>query len=194
MKVNIVHADCGRSTKLIEVEWRIYASFNWAIIGSDNGISLIGPWKTHLSDIFINIQLSLKKVHLKMSGKWRPFCLGLKVFNASQAASSHRDKGGCYKTLMGCNFHYKSLTPFSKKQIQVVLQWSLGPFSEPFTICSWNRRKMFFQAGTFIVCVVKPSLNNDLGDLSTSIYCASRLMAGIPQMTSLRQDSLWLVA
>ena len=66
-----------------------------AIIGSDNGLSpgrrqaiiwtsaailLIGPSGTNLSETLIEIcTFSFKKMHLKMSGKWRPFCLGLKV-------------------------------------------------------------------------------------------------------------------
>ena len=72
----------------------IYASLNWAIIGSDNGLSpvrrqaitwtnagilLIGPLGTNFSDILIEIQtFSFKKLHLKTSSaKWRLFCLVL---------------------------------------------------------------------------------------------------------------------
>ena len=78
----------------IEAEWRIYASLNWVIIGSDNdlspvrrqaiiwtnaGILLIGPWGTNFSEILIGIQtFSFKKLHLKTSSAtWRLFCLGL---------------------------------------------------------------------------------------------------------------------
>ena len=66
------------------------------IIGSDNGLSpdrrqaiiltnagilLIGPWETNFSEILIGIHtFSFKKIHLKMSSaKWRPLCLGLNV-------------------------------------------------------------------------------------------------------------------
>ena len=65
------------------------------IIGSDNGLSpgrrqainwtnagilLIGPLGTNFSEILIEIKtFSFKKMHLKMSGKWRPSCLGLNV-------------------------------------------------------------------------------------------------------------------
>ena len=69
---------------------------NLAIIGPDNGLSpgrrqaiiwtnagilLIGPWGTNFSEILVGIQaFSFKKMHLKMSSaKWRPFCLGLNV-------------------------------------------------------------------------------------------------------------------
>ena len=52
-----------------------------AIIWSNTGILLIGPWGTNFSEILIGIQtFSFKKMHLKMSSaKWRPFCLGLNV-------------------------------------------------------------------------------------------------------------------
>ena len=80
--------------KLIEAEWRIYASLNRAIIGSDNGLSpvrrqaiiwtnvgilLIGPLGTNFCEILIGIQtFSFKKLHLKTSSaKWRLFCFGL---------------------------------------------------------------------------------------------------------------------
>ena len=69
-----------------------------SIIGSDNGLSpgrrqaitwtdvgilLIGPLGTNFSEMLIEIHtFSFKKIHLKMlSGKWRPFCLGLNVLN-----------------------------------------------------------------------------------------------------------------
>ena len=64
------------------------------IIASDNGLSpgwcqaiiwtnawmLIGPLETNFSEILIAIRTSsLKKKRLKMSSKWRPFCLCLNV-------------------------------------------------------------------------------------------------------------------
>ena len=82
------------SYELIEAEWRIYASLNWVIIGSDNGLSpvrcqaiiwtnagilLIGPLGTSCCELLIGIQtFSFKKLNLKTSSaKWRLFCLGL---------------------------------------------------------------------------------------------------------------------
>ena len=52
-----------------------------AIIWTNAGILLIGPWWTNFSEISIGIHtFSFKKIHLKMSSaKWRPFCLGLDV-------------------------------------------------------------------------------------------------------------------
>ena len=78
----------------IEAEWRIYASLNWVIIGSDNGLSpvrrqaiiwtnapilLIGTLGTNFSEILGEIHsFSFSKMHLKMSSaKWRLFGLGL---------------------------------------------------------------------------------------------------------------------
>ena len=80
--------------KHIEARWRIYASLNWVLICSDNGLSpvrrqaiiwtnagilLIGPLGTNFREIVIGIQtFSLTKLHLKTSSaKWRLSCLGL---------------------------------------------------------------------------------------------------------------------
>ena len=73
---------------------------NLTIIGSDNGMSpgryqaiiwtnagilLIGPWWTNFGEIFIDIQtFSFKKMHLEVSsGKWRPFCLASLCVNVN---------------------------------------------------------------------------------------------------------------
>ena len=86
--------------KHTETEWRIYASVKHTNIGSDNGLSpgrrqaiiwanagilLIGPLETNFSEILIETcTFSFKKMHLKMlSGKWRPFCLGLNVLKVA---------------------------------------------------------------------------------------------------------------
>ena len=66
-----------------------------SIFGSDNGLSpgwhqaiiwtkatilLIGSLRKNFSEILIKIHtFSFKNMHLKMSGKWRPFCLGFNV-------------------------------------------------------------------------------------------------------------------
>ena len=51
-----------------------------AIIWTNAGILLIGPLGTKFNEILIEIHtFSFKEMHLKIpSGKWRPFCLGLK--------------------------------------------------------------------------------------------------------------------
>ena len=50
-----------------------------AIIWTSDGILLIAPLGTSVSEILIGIHtFSFKQIHLKMSSaKWRPFCLGL---------------------------------------------------------------------------------------------------------------------
>ena len=52
-----------------------------AIIWTSEGISLIGPLGTNLSQILIEIDIfSFKKMRLKMwSGKWRSLCIGFNV-------------------------------------------------------------------------------------------------------------------
>ena len=52
-----------------------------AIIWTNAGILLIGPWGTNFSEILVGIHtFSFKKINLKMlSAKFRPFCLGLNV-------------------------------------------------------------------------------------------------------------------
>ena len=78
----------GRVTHICVSELTIIGSDNGlspgrcqAIIWTNAGIVLIGPWGTNFSEILIEIlAFSFKKMHLKMSsGKWRPFCLGLNV-------------------------------------------------------------------------------------------------------------------
>ena len=59
-----------------------------AIIWTNAGILLIGPFGTNFSGILIKIYIfSFKKMHLKMSsGNWQPFYLGLKVINQRRAS------------------------------------------------------------------------------------------------------------
>ena len=74
----------------------MYASVNYTIIGSDNGLSpgwhqaiiwtnagilFIEPLGTNFSEILIEIHtFSFKKMHLQVSSrKWRPFCLNRNV-------------------------------------------------------------------------------------------------------------------
>ena len=61
-----------------------------AIIWTNAGILLIGPWGTNFSEILIGIQtFSLKKIRLKMSSaKCRPFCLGLNMLTTTLAMQS----------------------------------------------------------------------------------------------------------
>ena len=68
-----------------------------AIIWTNAGILLIGPFGTNFSEILIKIPtFSFKKMHLKMSsGKWRPSCLGLNVFMAVLCGTQMQKISGC---------------------------------------------------------------------------------------------------
>ena len=78
----------GRVTHICVIEPTIIGSDNGlspgrrqAIIWTNDGILLTGPWGTNFSEILISIQtFSFKKMHLEMlSAKRRPFCLSLNV-------------------------------------------------------------------------------------------------------------------
>ena len=62
-----------------------------AIIWTNAGILLIGPLETNFSGIFIKIHtFSFKKMHVKMlSGKRRPFCLGLNMLSNQLCVQVH---------------------------------------------------------------------------------------------------------
>ena len=56
-----------------------------AIMWTNAGIPLIWPFGTNFSEMLIEIHMfSFKKMHLKMSAKWRPFRLGLNVLMCQQ--------------------------------------------------------------------------------------------------------------
>ena len=57
-----------------------------AIIWTNAGILLIGPYGTNFSEISIKIlTFSFTKISLKVSSaKWRPFCLSLNVLRANE--------------------------------------------------------------------------------------------------------------
>ena len=77
----------GRVTHICVSQLNIIGSDNGlsvgrrqAIIWTNAGILLIGPLGTNFSEIFIEIfTFSFKLMHLKMSGIWRSFPLGLNV-------------------------------------------------------------------------------------------------------------------
>ena len=77
----------GRVTHICVIKLIIIGSDNGlspgrhqAIIWTNAGILLIGPLGTNFNEISIEIHTSsFKKMHLKMSGKCRPFCFGLNV-------------------------------------------------------------------------------------------------------------------
>ena len=77
-----------------------------AIIWTNVGMLSIGPLGTKLSEILIAIHLfSFKKMHLKMSsGKWRPCCLGLKVFYGMPLSDMNNVANSWQGTAAPCNF------------------------------------------------------------------------------------------
>ena len=83
---------CGRVTHICVLKLTIIGSDNGLspgrrqpIIWTNDGIPLIRPLETNLSEIRIKIHtFSFKKMHLKMSPrKWRQFCLGLNVLKCT---------------------------------------------------------------------------------------------------------------
>ena len=97
-----------------------------AIIWTNAGILLIGPWGTNFSEISIgNHTFSFKKIHLKMSSsKWCPFCLGLNVFKTmkyqcwDKADHNHvkiLQRSACpkhhYSVVTWASWHLKSPVP-----------------------------------------------------------------------------------
>ena len=84
----------GRVTHICVVNLTIIASDNGllpdrrqAIVWSNAGILLIGLLGTNFNEILIEIlTFSFKKMHWKVSAKWRPFCLGLNVLTHWQGS------------------------------------------------------------------------------------------------------------
>ena len=72
---------CGSGLTIISSDNDLLPGQCHAIIWTNDGILLIGPLGTIVSEILIKLySFSFRKMHLKMlSGKWRPFCLGLSV-------------------------------------------------------------------------------------------------------------------
>ena len=89
--VYIISSQWGRVTHICVSKQTIIGSYNGlspgrrqAITWTNAGILLIRPLGTKFNEILIQIHtFSFKEMHLKMlSGKWRPFCLGLNVLTA----------------------------------------------------------------------------------------------------------------
>ena len=72
---------CGSKLTIIGSDNGLSPDRRQAIIWTNAGLLSIEPLRTYFSENLIIIQqLSLKKMHVKMSSaKWRPSCLGLNV-------------------------------------------------------------------------------------------------------------------
>ena len=119
-EISIIWAHHSFTTQSSLTHWgrvtHIWAG-NLTILGSDNGLSpgwrqaiiwtnvgtlLIGPLGTNFSEILIETHtFSLKKMHFKMSGKWRPFSLGLNVLTSLPQLLCHIQL--CNLSTMWCN-------------------------------------------------------------------------------------------
>ena len=114
-----------------------------AIIWTNAGILLIGPWGTNFSEILIGIdKFSFKKIHFKMSsGKWRPFCLGLNVLSFAvplfqpPAAMARSDQEMIEKLLSGsCCYRFSILTVTNLLRARL---WSNYHFNKTWAIGNW---------------------------------------------------------
>ena len=98
----------GRVTHICVSELTIIGSDNGlspgrrqAIIWNNAGLLLIKPLGTNFSEISIGIQtFSFMKMHLNMSAKWSPLCLGLNVIR--QIQTTYLFTGMCLIYLPGC--------------------------------------------------------------------------------------------
>ena len=127
--------------QLIEAEWRIYLSVNYAIIGSDNslssdryqaivwtnvGILIIGTMGTNFNEIVIRIRS--RKMCLKMSPeKCRPFCLSL---NASKKPGVCRNIANFSSIGLTIKSHRKYFCSYKYFLIDILQPF--GRISEPF--------------------------------------------------------------
>ena len=98
-----------------------------AIIWTNAGILLIGPWGTNFSEISIGIRIiSFKKMHLKMSSaKWHPFCLGLNVLSNGQTGA--KPLLGSFWVLAqlrdGVTIWRRPMTPYAVTKLQLIPRW-----------------------------------------------------------------------
>ena len=116
-----------------------------AIIWTNAGIWLIGPWGINFSEISIGIQtFSFKKLNLKMSfAKWRPFCLGLNVVNpgVATAADCYIYRGVLVSVMKGTlappriYFMAAAALTYGLNKVGVVLIWKQ---CNPYVCCVKN--------------------------------------------------------
>ena len=105
----------------IEAEWRIYASLNWVIIGSDNGLSPVRRQAIICTNVVILLiwplgklqwnfnrkilSFSLKKIRLKMSSvKCCSFCLGRNVLSFERWREVWNNPWNAYVVLAKVHF------------------------------------------------------------------------------------------
>ena len=120
-----------------------------AIIWTNAGILLIGPWGKNFSEILIGIQtFSFKKMPLKMSSaKRRPFCLGLNVIMGKGNCKTRPETClgiGCilYKIIDGINFQTDNkdryLEHFQSNCLQIISRMII--LSTLVQVVAWCRQ------------------------------------------------------
>ena len=78
----VMHICFGKLNIMVSDSGLLHGQYQ-AIIWTNVGILLIWPLGTNFSEILMKIiTFSFKKMHLKVSTKRCPFCLGLKVFTS----------------------------------------------------------------------------------------------------------------
>ena len=81
---------CASKPTIIDSDKNFLPDRHQAIIWTNVGILLTGPLRTNFSEILIEIYMfSFKKRHLKMSGIWRLFCLGLNMLQGQELHYHH---------------------------------------------------------------------------------------------------------
>ena len=125
----VTHICIGKLT-IIGSDNGLSPGWHQAIICNNAGILLIGPLATKFSEILIRVQtFSFKKMHMKMSAKWRPFCLDLNVLIGHNGTNSlwtfdHNTNTSYHENL--CNY---ALYIF----LEILLGWMLTiPFQHQF--------------------------------------------------------------
>ena len=134
----------GRVTHICVVKLTIIGSDNGlspgrrqAIIWTNDGILLIWPLGTNFIEILIEIHsFPFKKMHLKMSAKWRPFCLGLNVLTCTSKRFSVLRPGLGSSTFRSTWVKYKYFFIFASTSTSSSTQstWKTSSTSNTFSI------------------------------------------------------------
>ena len=95
----------------------------WAIIWTNAGILLIELLGTNFIETLIkSYTFAFRKMHLKMlSGKWRPFCLGLNILTFEHAEFISRKYRKAFIFFIG----YWSFTIVIGWEVEIRIRWEI---------------------------------------------------------------------
>ena len=95
----------------------------WAIIWTNAGILLIELLGTNFIETLIkSYTFAFRKMHLKMlSGKWRPFCLGLNILTFEHAEFILRK----YRKAFIFSIGYWSFTILIGWEVEIRIRWEI---------------------------------------------------------------------